>query len=80
MIDLECDSPLAFGSNPDPDIRIGVQYEGGFRVRNYESFRSRWWMIVNALWETKMEMAGEMEKMRMKMEMKQNQMIMESQK
>ncbi|KAM1059875.1 hypothetical protein ACFX13_025135 [Malus domestica] len=41
MIDLECDSPLAFGSNPDPDIRIGVQYGGGFWVRNYESFRSK---------------------------------------
>ncbi|TQD91177.1 hypothetical protein C1H46_023191 [Malus baccata] len=39
MIDLECDSPFVFGSSPDLEIRVGVQYGGGFRVRNYESYR-----------------------------------------
>ncbi|KAM1787544.1 hypothetical protein FF1_037653 [Malus domestica] len=39
MIDLECDSPLVFGSNPDPENRIAVEYGGGFRARNDESFR-----------------------------------------
>ena len=39
MIDLECNSPLVFRSNPDLEIRIDVENGGGFRVRNDESFR-----------------------------------------
>lgn len=39
MIDLECNSPLVFRSNPDLEIRIDVENGGGFRVIIDESYR-----------------------------------------
>ncbi|KAL6279877.1 hypothetical protein ACE6H2_016758 [Prunus campanulata] len=39
MFDLECEAPALFGSDPDRETRVGVQFGRGFRVRKDENDR-----------------------------------------